>query len=552
MRPRPALRWWMLILCLLASGACWWFARFLVDPQPLWTLERTGKQYLPLYESEDQLVVTEGNLEVSNEMIHSEKVPGSLLILDRSTGKEQHRLQVLDISMMHIRDYHLPIPRLHKGALWRITSTYEYSGRVHHLLRWDYARDQKEKVVHTWKGPQQQVTWTQNNRVALISFRQSLFPLLSMMSDSAFGTLLFHKLDRNNCMPEITWWERWNVELDSEPLLRRQARWMNPIGRDRHYPNISPDGQWALFTSIWPDDYDLVQRAKRKGLTSCTAQQVVDLVRPDEREVLVYNTITGQRVSHDQPTVPILSITNWSESTFLAFSYHQLSDKDFLLSEYGTTSSQHLLLGQAAPLSHDAFSFEDGIITPLHLATEFPELRLTDSVFNKRLSCLSQSSLVELRRQGRQWSIHQQIEMSSGSLGYELNWLLNTNQAITRYEHFEPFWTEIIEQFPWTERFFPPIQEDDQERYQFSVFDNSRGNTERYVFRDQTPWSTPFLTKFLYSIRNEKRGIDIISSKLFAYEVPIRWYSHAWRWLAACLPLVLLMLYVMRRRRTVA
>jgi len=550
-------RWWMILACVVASWLCWWGVNKWLEPRPLWS--RTlpeGKYYYPLNESKDGrrlLAVEVRNTNASGAF----RTSGALVVIDSANGQELQRIQVKDAGWFFDGEaQHLP--RFHDDIVWFLCRDNAASG-ANRLCRWNLQTRKLEEDVKLWNfAPfQPMVSWPIGSKVLVVGYH---FPpsLLSMLPwPDPFKDLIVKGYYYRGLLHMPAWFESYQLPEQADQPLRLLARWTPPERYWSTYPILSPDGKWAVFSEAWGDERLAYQRALATGHTQFRGQELFDLFRPKEQGLRVYDMANGKPSHRLHDPAVIYSASSWGSKNLVTHSIHADESTQLSLTELkeGARDINNNLFSHTFRHSCELYRVDDNgfhTIRPYrnfdpeptrlhyHGTSLYASLRLDQHDFYSELDVekddlvIKRSISLKRDEQTRSW----------------YRWLPGTDQYLSIQGSFyhrlhlqwDGKWGWLDRVIKWVD---PYLSKEGQ-----AVITEERDGQSRECSFQQSPfddWNVQLT--HLYLLQTESMG-DVSSTRtLNAYQVPLAISSPWWGRTAACLPVVLFLVYVMSIRR---
>jgi len=553
------LRCWMILTCLVASWLCWWGVNKWLEPRPLWSKTLSeGRYYYPLNESKDgrRLIATEVRSTNGKGAFRSN---GALVVLDAANGQELHRVQVKDAGWFFDGEaQHLP--RFHDDIVWFLSRDNVASG-AHRLCRWNLQTGKLEEDVKTWNfAPfQPMLFWPVGSNVLVVGSHLPSIVLSLYPWPDPLKALMVKVFTNNGLLQMPAWFESYQLPEQADQPLRLLARWTPPEGYWSTYPILSSDGKWAAFPEAWGDERLAYQRAIATGRTQFRGQELLDLFRPKEQGLRVYDTADG-RLSHrlHDPSASFYS-SNWSGKYLITDSIHAEERTQLSLTELkeGAKDRNRNLFSHTFKHSCELYRVDDNGFHPIRPCRHFEpgptRLYYHGTTLNASLRLDQHDNYYELDVEKDELVIKRRLSLQRDEQSKSwYRWMPGTGQYISikgsfynRLNHqWDGKWTWLNRVIKW---FDPYLSKEGQ-----AVITEERGGQSRECSFQQSPfddWNVRLT--HLYLLQTDNMG-DVSSARtLNAYQVPVAIPSPWWSRGAACLPMVLLLMYLQSRRRLI-
>lgn len=559
------LRWWMILVCLLASWLCWWSVNKWLEPRPLWSRTLPERRlYSPLCEDADgeKLLVAE----MQYDQVRKYRKTKALVILDKNNGKQLHRLEVKEPDLLSDGEM-IHVPRILNNAVWRVSTIFKNNVTIHRLHSWKFKEEQIEKIVHTWTGllPSNylRLYWPEKSRVIVLNYAWPLSHFYATPQTHLLVAVTVKLLHNQFLFPIPSWNESWQLPEEAGQSPQRLARWNTPSGYWQSSPNISDNGRWALFTEPWGDARLAAQRGRATGRSNFQGEELFNLFRSESKAILAYETATGKLRNRYQDEKAHQSIGGWQDNCFVTMSFQASPDKVLTLQEIntGAANTNLNLFSHSFIYGYHVFRIDADGPHELRWPTGFPPAGVPWSLSHQKL--LTSYPLLRgytlrdrlhyaLKIEGDQITILRSAKVSENAINGWNSWLGKAAQySLWRSSLWARIQLRWQNQWPWLDYLLNKVSPYLKMSMDFVVVDDDSGTVREHSFQQTVCVGSYFEFSHLFLYENEEAEKEGGSVTLNCYQLPMRLSSPWWGRGAACVPMVLLLMYLMSRQRMI-
>lgn len=556
------LRWWMIVACLVASWLCWWVVNTWLEPKPLWSRELPKKKvFQPVFED-----TIAGKVLILETLLSEDgrKKSVAFVILDRNSGQELYQTVVDDTDMADNYVPFLNTPRLLNDAVWRIAIQRKNNARFFQLRCWKYREKADETVVHTWQEPQgqalQNIAWPALSRVIVLRYLITPMVFEIDLNPNPFKSFAIKCLLEQHLLELPSWCESWQLPDETERLPRLLARWAIPSSRRNTSPVVSDDGQWAAFPESNSVPGKVAQRARASGRTSFQGDELLSLFRSDSKGILIFNTATGKLEYQYHDGAIHSAFAGWHGACFATMSDQAIPEKRLSLKEIEDAATARNFNLAWETLAHRCSSFRlshDGIHA-LNWSNAIPHDRSQwffgdgHDQFNGVCSLTDHSNYFTLKEDGDRLSALRTANVAADQTRRWAGWLGNTKQYLMNQPNQYMQWFKKSEgKWAWLDSLIKLVKPHIRLVNDVVVVDENAGRPLQHPFPMYPCIIFPNPSTHFYLFDLVMKDDEVEHGTLHAYPLPLRLFSPWWGRIVACVPFVMLVVYVIGRKHSV-
>ncbi len=545
----------MVPLCLLACWLAWWGMTSWLSPKPAWSITLPEQRmFYPVQESLDQRMLLCFDVQVE-----TKNRPESLLgmvLLDTNSGYVLHRLSSRDFDAFEVIGSQ-ERPHLHQNYVGWFKRRYHAGETSYRFHRWHFREGRVSTPQHSWKGNDLHSSYPSQGSIVLFRYTlpQSVYYL--GFHSLAGSRSILAMLNRLGHLPQLTWYESWELPTEHTTEPRFLARWPAPYhGWGTGHPHITEDGKWAIFGE--PNGIDMLAayRAKQTGKFHFTGEELFNLFRSHNRELLVFNTMTGRVQHRFKDQAAAYHHVLQSQGNYLVVNcFYPNPDSCASMIELqkaglrpNDDEYQNLFLR-----ADQLFRIDESGITKLRRSPVVKQAQLGDRLFysGKRLQVYQPFSNVfaELEVEGDEMNVKQVWTLPKAKDSYRAGDLLSQGNQVNIVGEQHPL-PDILSQWfvntPMLKKWAGNVWHFLHPEKMFSIAElTASGSIREHVFAKERDVGALDASQ-LYTLLVVHPSEDNCTATLNAYALPMKLHSPWWSRVAGLLPLLLLLAYCLR------